>query len=83
VIRKNDIMFPVATQPLVDCSKQGCWGCKTGWPKYALDFIKDHGITDEDSYPYIGQEKECQLNDHVTTSVLDQTFFVLLDGIVE
>ena len=41
-------------QVLVDCARETyeCYGCKGGLPSYAFNYIKDHGIATNESYPY-------------------------------
>lgn len=45
----------------MDCSRpQGNQGCNGGWPSSALTYVKSHGITSEDLYPYIAQDERCK-----------------------
>jgi C1A family cysteine protease len=50
----------VSPQQLVDCSHTGTNGCSGGWPEYALDYVKIHGIADEEDYPYDGYQRTCE-----------------------
>jgi xylem cysteine proteinase len=50
----------VSPQQLVDCSHTGTTGCIGGWPEYALDYVKNNGITDEEEYPYVAYERTCE-----------------------
>ena len=53
----------LSEQQLVDCSgSYGNHGCNGGWPSSALNYVKDHGITTESAYPYVGQNKACGTN---------------------
>jgi C1A family cysteine protease len=52
----------VSPQQLVDCSHTGTSGCSGGWPEYALDYVKIHGITDEEEYPYEAYQRTCEYN---------------------
>jgi cathepsin L len=53
----------LSEQQLVDCSRSyGNQGCQGGWPSSALNYVKDHGITTESAYPYVGQNKACGTN---------------------
>ena len=36
-----------------------CGDCNGGWPKSALEFIRDQGITDEACFPYIANNCRC------------------------
>lgn len=50
----------VSPQQLVDCSHTGTSGCSGGWPEFALDYVKAHGVTDEEEYPYEGYQRTCE-----------------------
>jgi cathepsin H len=41
-------------QVLVDCAREeyDCHGCKGGLPSYAFNFIRDHGMATNETYPY-------------------------------
>jgi len=59
MLLKRNITTDVSLQQLVDCSKKFCWGCSSGWPKYALDYVKANGIAADVKYPYKGVEQIC------------------------
>jgi len=44
----------LSEQELVSCdrSSTGNAGCDGGWPYLAVDFVRDHGLKTESSYPY-------------------------------
>ncbi len=48
----------LSEQQLVSCSvEQGCMG---GGPGFALEYIEDNGIVDEECFPYTAQEDPCE-----------------------
>ncbi len=55
--------WDLSEQQLVDCSATyGNHGCNGGWPSSALNYVKDHGLTTEQSYPYVARTNNCQKN---------------------
>ena len=53
----------LSEQQLVDCSrKYGNFGCGGGANYWALDYVKDHGITTESAYPYRGHNGHCTID---------------------
>lgn len=52
----NDLVSP---QQLVNCAKNNPGGCGGGWPEFSLDYIKQHGIADENEIPYVAHEQPC------------------------
>lgn len=81
-LRKRKKEKNLAPQQLLDCSKSGCFSCSGGWPVYALDYIKENGITEEDYYPYVGENKECDYHRDMSVEdkVINQTFFIWTNG---
>lgn len=45
-------------QALVDCARDQyeCYGCKGGLPSYAFNFIRDHGLPTNETYPYRAED---------------------------
>jgi hypothetical protein len=79
--RKNISTSSLAPQQLVDCSSKNCWGCNGGWPKYALDYVKTNGISDDDSYPYWGGQDACWYNaTKMAVGHLNQTYNIPTRG---
>ena len=51
----------LSEQQLVDCSRpQGNQGCNGGWPKSALTYIQNNGITTQTAYPYVARDQACK-----------------------
>lgn len=80
VLRKKNITDSVSPQQLVDCSKQGCWGCQSGWPKFALDYVKANGITESEDYPYVGHEQTCEYTKSMAVAYVNQTYEIPTAG---
>lgn len=55
----------LSPQQLVDCSTVNCWGCKSGWPQFALDYVVDNGIADWEEYPYV--DRRTSINNQTCT----------------
>lgn len=62
IMKKRNMTLVSSPQQLVDCCTSGCTGCKSGWPKQALDYVKVNGITNEMIYPYKGVNQSCTYN---------------------
>lgn len=57
----NNRQVDLSEQQLVDCSgKYGNAGCNGGYNYQGLAYVKDHGITDQNSYPYVAKTQHCQ-----------------------
>lgn len=45
---------------MVDCAQAyDNNGCNGGLPSHAFQYIKDHGITTEEKYPYVAKDQKC------------------------
>lgn len=60
--KKHHNKSQFSPQQLVDCNKKESIGCKGGWPGYALEYVRDNGITDEEEYPYVQYDRTCDYN---------------------
>ena len=69
--KKNKSLESLSEQNLVDCAYNfGNEGCDGGWPNAALSYVRyNHGIDDEDDYPYQAIDENCVYNksDSVTS----------------
>lgn len=78
--RRNQ-SYVLSPQQLVDCSTRFCWGCQSGWPKYALDYVRDNGITDWPEYPYVGHNQTCEYNKtKMSVGAINETHIVTMLG---
>ncbi|KAK4438754.1 Senescence-specific cysteine protease SAG12 [Sesamum alatum] len=59
---KTGKLVSLSEQELVDCDINAVnQGCKGGYMEKAFDFIiKNHGITTEKDYPYLGKDGKCE-----------------------
>ncbi|XP_032902577.1 cathepsin L1-like [Amblyraja radiata] len=70
VFKKTGKLISLSEQYLMDCSREvGNHGCKGGYKVQSLLFIKEKGISSEQSYPYTAKDGECKVNrnDNVAT----------------
>lgn len=63
-------------QQLVDCvgKDYDCYGCRGGLPSYAFNYIKDHGLTDEDTYEYTAKDEVCYFEPKMSVVTTDGPF---------
>lgn len=80
ILRRRNITIDIAPQQMVDCSLKNCWGCSSGWPKYALDYVRDNGIASEQSYPYVGYDQNCTYSQNMSVGYINETFNVRTRG---
>ena len=78
--RKNITHDQLAPQQLVDCCKRWCWGCSSGWPKYALDYVRDNGLTKESLYSYKAYDQNCTYNNNSAVAHVSNTYKLVLGG---
>lgn len=59
---KTGTVPQLSEQQLVDCTTSyGNQGCNGGWPSYALNYVKQRGITTTSAYPYTGRDGTCKI----------------------
>ncbi|KAL5216311.1 hypothetical protein ABZP36_007712 [Zizania latifolia] len=52
-------LVSLSEQEVLDCDRSDQQGCKGGWPKNALEWIKAKGgVLTEDAYPYVGYQHQ-------------------------
>ena len=56
---KNNVLYNLSQQELVDCSKQNK-GCNGGSMATAFEYIIKNGLCTNLSYPYVAEQNECQ-----------------------
>jgi C1A family cysteine protease len=81
VLRRKGIKdVQLAPQQLVDCSTRWCWGCQSGWAKYALDYVKANGITKESTYPYKMETQTCTYSNKTAAGFINNVYNVPVNG---
>jgi cathepsin H len=64
--RKSSPIPTFSEQQLVDCAGDyDCHGCSGGLPSYAFNYIRDHGMTTEELYPYQAVDQTCTYNSNM------------------
>uniref|UniRef100_A0A6P7GJ74 Cathepsin L1-like n=1 Tax=Diabrotica virgifera virgifera TaxID=50390 RepID=A0A6P7GJ74_DIAVI len=53
--------IPLSPQNLIDCSTENK-GCNGGLMNKAFEYIKSHGISSEEEYPFIEKDDNCRTN---------------------
>jgi KDEL-tailed cysteine endopeptidase len=57
---KTKELISLSEQQLVNCDISENYGCNGGLMDYAFEYIKKNGgITTENNYPYVAQQKSC------------------------
>lgn len=61
---KTGHLLTLSEQNIIDCSQlYGTNGCSGGLAMHAFEYVRDHGISTEQSYPYLAHESGfCQAN---------------------
>ena len=80
VLRRRKNNATVSPQQMVDCSNESCWGCQSGWPKYALDYVKANGIANEEEYPYVAHNQTCEYNRKMSIGYINETYDIPTAG---
>lgn len=56
-----DKSMSLSEQQLVDCSgSYGNMGCNGGWMDSAFSYIRDHGLSASNEYPYVAVNQQCK-----------------------
>lgn len=62
----------------------GSWGCAGGWWNYlALDYIVEHGVSDEACFPYLDKDLPCELCLDWEERTVNLTHWVGVEGMDE
>jgi C1A family cysteine protease len=81
VLRKQNVRIRTSPQQLVDCVTHYCWGCSSGWAKFALDYVKNNGIASESIYPYNGVNQNCSYNNRTgLTGIINEVYNIPTRG---
>lgn len=76
--RKTGKLVDLSEQQLLDCSSEvGNRGCKGGYLRETLPYVEWHGLESEDSYPYIGDNQQCQYNESAVVTKIDSFKYFL------
>ncbi|TDG51123.1 hypothetical protein AWZ03_002486 [Drosophila navojoa] len=65
LFRRTGVLVPLSQQNLVDCADAyGTEGCDGGFQDYGFEYIRDHGVTLANKYPYEQSENMvCRQNE--------------------
>ncbi|XP_076835439.1 cathepsin K-like [Brachyhypopomus gauderio] len=63
VAKTTGVLVPLSAQNLVDCSANATYGCDGGWLGSAYNYIQQHGINSEASYPYQAKDDQGCMHD--------------------
>ncbi|SPP74269.1 blast:Cathepsin L [Drosophila guanche] len=64
LFRRTGVLASLSQQNLVDCADDyGNMGCDGGFQEYGFEYIRDHGITLANRYPYTQFEMQCRQNE--------------------
>ncbi|EDW00714.1 procathepsin L [Drosophila grimshawi] len=64
LFRRTGVLVPLSQQNLMDCADDyGNMGCDGGFQEYGFEYIRDHGVTLANKYPYVQSEMECRQNE--------------------
>ncbi|XP_023165114.2 cathepsin L1 [Drosophila hydei] len=67
LFRRTGVLVPLSQQNLLDCSDAyGSNGCDGGFQEYGFEYIRDHGVTLANKYPYVQKALDCKRNDTTT-----------------
>uniref|UniRef100_A0A7N0UM27 Uncharacterized protein n=1 Tax=Kalanchoe fedtschenkoi TaxID=63787 RepID=A0A7N0UM27_KALFE len=55
---KTGELVSLSEQELLDCTDNN-GGCGGGYPEYAFEYVQQHGVAAEQSYPYLAQTSTC------------------------
>jgi C1A family cysteine protease len=57
---KTGTLTSLSEQQMVDCTKDGCFGCQGGWPYKCMEYVQKKGLCSEQGYPYTGRDGTCK-----------------------
>jgi len=57
---KTGTLTSLSEQQMVDCTKDGCFGCQGGWPFKCMEYVQKKGLCSEQAYPYTGRDGTCK-----------------------
>jgi len=56
---RGEGLVKLSEQQMMDCSTSN-HSCNGGWMASAFDYVRDHGISSSQSYPYLARDQSCQ-----------------------